>query len=128
MYNPKEVHLQTVYRILHCLEATLGKGILFKKSIELSLEAYIDVDYARSVVDQRFTTGYCAILGGNFVTWRSKQQNIVMGSSVEVEFCIIAQGICELLWLNIILEGLKVKWETPMRLYCDNKSTINICT
>ena len=35
--------------------------------------------------------------------------------------------IYELLWLKIILEDLKIKWETPMRLYCDNKSAaINI--
>ena len=38
----------------------------------------------------------------------------------------MAQGICELFWLKIILEDLKTKWETPMRLYCDIKSTINI--
>ena len=35
-------------------------------------------------------------------------------------------GICELLWLKIILKDLKMKWETPIRLYCDNKLTINI--
>ena len=34
--------------------------------------------------------------------------------------------IYELLWLKIILEDLKIKWETPMRLYCDNKSAIDI--
>ena len=38
----------------------------------------------------------------------------------------MAQGVCELLWLKIILEDLKIKWEEPMRLYCDNKSAINI--
>ncbi|KAE8735933.1 Calcium-dependent lipid-binding family protein isoform 3 [Hibiscus syriacus] len=35
-------------------------------------------------------------------------------------------GIYELLWLKIILEDLKIKWEEPMKLYYDNKSTINI--
>ena len=38
----------------------------------------------------------------------------------------MAQGVCELLWLKIILEDLKIKWDRPMRLYCDNKSTISI--
>ena len=38
----------------------------------------------------------------------------------------MGQGICKLLWLKIILENLKIKWKTTMRLYCDNKSTINI--
>ena len=68
MHNPKEVHLQVVYRFLHYWKATLRKGILFKNSIELSLEAYIDANYARSVVDLRSTMGYCTSLQGNLVT------------------------------------------------------------
>ena len=38
----------------------------------------------------------------------------------------MALGVCELLWLKIILEDLKIAWKGPMKLYCDNKSAINI--
>ena len=38
----------------------------------------------------------------------------------------MALGVCELLWLKIILEDLKIVWEEPIKLYCDNKSTIDI--
>ncbi|KAL5823154.1 hypothetical protein ACOSQ3_021104 [Xanthoceras sorbifolium] len=38
----------------------------------------------------------------------------------------MALGVCELLWLKIILEDLKIKWVGPMRSFCDNKSAINI--
>ncbi|RVW53023.1 Retrovirus-related Pol polyprotein from transposon RE1 [Vitis vinifera] len=44
----------------------------------------------------------------------------------ESEFRAIAQGLCELLWLKIILDDLRIKWDGPMKLYCDNKSAINI--
>jgi len=47
-------------------------------------------------------------------------------SSAEAEFRTMAQGICELLWLKIILEDLRIKSDDPMRLYCDNKSAISI--
>ena len=47
-------------------------------------------------------------------------------SSAEAEFQAMALGICELLWLTIILIDLKVQWTIPMRLYCDNKLAINI--
>ena len=70
--------------------------------------------------------GYCMFLGGNLVTWKSKKQNVVARSSVELEFRAIAQGVCELLQLKIILDDLRIKWEGPIKLYCDNKSTINI--
>ena len=38
----------------------------------------------------------------------------------------MALGVCELLWLKIILEDLKIAWKGPMKLYCDNKSIIDI--
>ena len=126
MHKPKEVHLQAAHRILHYLKGSVGKGILFKRGDKLTLEVYTDADYAGSIDDRRSTTGYCTFLGGNLVTWRSKKQNVVARSSAEAEFRAMALGVCELLWLKIILDDLKVKWEGPMKLYCDNKSAISI--
>ena len=51
MHSPKEVHLEAIYKILHYLKFTPGKGILFKKNEELSLEAYTDADWAKSVAN-----------------------------------------------------------------------------
>ena len=51
---------------------------------------------------------------------------MVARSFVESEFRAIAQGLCELLWLKMILDDLRIKWDDPMKLYCDNKSAINI--
>lgn len=71
-------------------------------------------------------SGYCTFHGGNLVTWRSEKHGVVARSSAEAEFRAMAQGVCELLWLKFILKDLKIKWDIPMRLYCDNKSAINI--
>ena len=60
------------------------------------------------------------------MTWQSKKQNVVARSSVEVKFHEMASGICELLWLQKIMMELRLPFETPMKLYCDNKATINI--
>ena len=38
----------------------------------------------------------------------------------------MAHDICELLWIKIILGDLIIKWDSPMRLYYDNKSVISI--
>lgn len=126
MHNPKESHLQAVYRLLRYLKTTPGKGVLYKRHGKLELECYTDADYAGAVTDRRSTSGYCTLLGGNLVTWRSKKQNVVSRSSAEAEFRSMALGICELLWMKIILEDLKIKWEGPMKLHCDNKSAIAI--
>lgn len=126
MHNPKELYLKAIYRILQYLKGIPRKGVLLRKQGELTLEAYTDVDYAGSMVDRRSTSGYCTLLGGNLVTWKSKKQNVVARSSAEAEFRSMALGICELLWLKIIPKDLKIEWNGSMRLYCDNKSTINI--
>ena len=99
---------------------------MFRKNNTLALEAYTDTNYAGSIVDRRSTTRYCTFLGGNLVTWRSKKHNVVARSYVESEFRATAQGLYELLWLKIIIDDLRIKWDGPMKLYCDNKSAINI--
>jgi len=126
MHQPKEIHLQAALRIVQYLKGTPGRGILFERNGNANLEAYTNADYAGSIVDRRSTTGYCTFLGGNLVTWRSKKQHVVARSSAEVEFRAMAQGICELLWLKIILEDLRIKSDDLTRLYCDNKSAISI--
>lgn len=108
------------------LKSTPGKGILFKRNGQLSVEAFINAAWAGAVVDRRSTSGYLTILGGNLVTWRCKKQPVVAQSSAEAEFRAMAHGICELLGFKIILDDLEVRWEGNMKLYCDNKSTISI--
>ena len=68
MHDPKEMHLQAAYRILHYLKANSGKGILFKHNTGLYLKAYTDTNYAGSIMDRRSISGYYTFLGGNLVT------------------------------------------------------------
>ena len=126
MDDPKNIHLQAIYRVIRYLKATPGRGIMFRKGAEMTVEAHIDADYAGSLTDRHSTTGYCTLIEGNFVTWRSKKQVVVSRSSAESEFHAMAQGMREILWIKKILEDLRVKWHGPMKLYCDNKSSISI--
>ena len=126
MHSPCKEHLEAVYKVLKYLKKTPGKGLLFKKNNNLQVEVYTDADWAGSVIDRRSTSGYCTFVGGNLVTWRSKKQSVVARSSAEAEFRAVAHGICELLWLNKLLEELKIIIDVPMKLYCDNKAAINI--
>lgn len=55
------------------------------------------------------------------MTWKSKKQNVVARSWVEAEFKVM-----ELLWMKIILNDLKIKFEAPIKVFSDNKSVTNI--
>lgn len=44
-----------------------------------------------------------------------QKQNMVARSSAEAEFRSMALGMCELLWLKILLNDLKIEWTTPIK-------------
>ena len=60
------------------------------------------------------------------VVCRNKKQNVVTKLSVETEFQAMAQGVCRLLWMKIILDDLTIKYEAPIKVFCDNKLVISI--
>ena len=60
------------------------------------------------------------------MTWRSKKQDVITHSSVEVEFRSMALGLCEALWLRLLLQDLDYLSKQPIQLFCDNKTTCDI--
>nr|CAN70115.1 hypothetical protein VITISV_020105 [Vitis vinifera] len=126
MNNPTKKHMTAVIRILRYLKMTPGKGLFFQRTTKKEIEIFSDADWAGSVTDRRSTSGYCSFVWGNLVTWRSKKQSVVARSSAEAEFRAMAQGICEGIWLNRLLEELRVPLKHPMVLYCDNQAAISI--
>jgi hypothetical protein len=65
--------MEAVYRILHYLKSSPGKGLLFSRHDHLKIEPYKDADWAGSIMDGWSTSSYCTSVGENFVTWRSKK-------------------------------------------------------
>ncbi|KAM1582752.1 hypothetical protein ACFX14_030431 [Malus domestica] len=126
MHDPGEHHMNTVMRILRYLKGSLGKGILFKRNNHLRVKGYTDADWAGSTDDRCLTSSYFTFVGGNLVTWRSKKQNVIARSSAEAEYRSIAVGICEILWLKLLLRDLGIKHDQPMKLFCDNKAVRDI--
>ena len=84
---------------------------------------YADADWAGDVNDSRSTTGYCVLMGGNLISWKSKKQTVVAGI-VQKQYRAMANAKCELLWLKHLLQELKFSEIWPMELVCDNQSAL----
>lgn len=108
MHAPCEEHMEAKLQILKYLKGLPGKGLLFSRNESRSIEGSIDADWAGSM-DDRSTSGYCTFVWGNLVTWRTKKQTVVTCSSSKAEFRVVAHGICEMPWLKLLLEELKMK-------------------
>ncbi|RVX00850.1 Retrovirus-related Pol polyprotein from transposon RE1 [Vitis vinifera] len=127
MHNPGEQHMNAIMRILRYLKNAPRKGILFIKNVDhQSIEVYTDSDWADAVDDRQSTSGYFTFVGGNLVTWKSKKQNVVTRSSTEAEFRGMTLGLCEALWLRLLLQDLGYLSRQPIRLFCDNKAACDI--
>ncbi|KAH9679366.1 reverse transcriptase Ty1/copia-type domain-containing protein [Citrus sinensis] len=106
IHSPREAHLVAVNRILQYLKSTSGKGLYFDKGEKKNIEAFVDVDWARNIMDKKSTTCYCTKVWGNLVTWISKKQTVVARSSAKVEFRALAHTVCELIWIERVLKEL----------------------
>ena len=62
----------------------------------------------------RSTYSYFTFVEGNPVTWRSKKQNVVARSSAEAEFRGMTLGLCEALWLRLLLQDLGYQSTRPI--------------
>lgn len=118
--------MEAIYLIPRYLKGFPGKGVFYSSYRHLRVEAYIDADWAGSVTDRRFTSVYCTFVGGNLVTWKSKKHVVVTIYCVEAKFRSMAHGVCEFLWLKMLLAELGFPVTHPMGLYCNNKAVINI--
>ena len=96
------------------------------KTGKIDLTLSINSDYDSSMVDRRSTTGHYTMLGENLATWKSKKQIVVSKSSTEAEFRAMSNGIDKVLWIRSILQELQIPFEDPIRVFCDNRSTISI--
>ena len=85
------------------------------------IEACTDSNWAESIVDRKSTSGYCTFVWGNLVTWRSKGLLPRV-----VQYVAMSLGIYEEIWLQKMLSDLHQDYEVPMKLFCDNKTAINI--
>ena len=92
----------------------------------MKIEAYTDADWAGSIIDRHSTSGYCLCVGGNLVTRRNKKQLVVARSNAKAKFRAMAHGICEILWMKILLRELGYDSTDPIKLFCDNKAAINM--
>ncbi|GJR18608.1 zinc finger, CCHC-type containing protein [Tanacetum coccineum] len=123
--NPGTQHWQAIQRVLKYLKKTMDYRLMYIGYLSV-LEGYIDASWISNTKDNSSTSGWVFLLGGGAISWASKKQTCITGSTMESEFVALAAVSKEAEWLkNLLLEiPLWVKPISPISIRCDSDVTL----
>ena len=120
--KPRRSHWLAAPRVLRYVHGTLSYGINYSGGD--ILVGYSDADLAGCIDTCRSTLGYCFMLGGGIISWKSQKQRITSSSSTEAEYKAYLDATSKALWLQQILSHLGCLTSTSTTLYSDSQSAI----
>ena len=126
MQQPREAHYEALKHTMHYVHSTLGQGIVMHATNQLTLQAFSDSDWASCPDSRRSVTGFVILLGQSPISWRSKKQPTVSGSSSEAEYRAMAATSSEITWLVRLVEEMGLVNLKPVTLHCDNQPALHI--
>ncbi|GJW79007.1 putative RNA-directed DNA polymerase [Tanacetum coccineum] len=126
MHKPLKSHLKVALRVLRYLKSSPCTGVHIFRQPKVSLEAFMDADWAKCIVTRKSITGYFIKLNGSLVSWKSKKQNTLSKSTVEAEYKAMAFATSEIIWILKILKDLNWEHFIHVTLFCDGQAAIKI--
>jgi hypothetical protein len=121
---PTEQHMQLALSLLRYLSGTSTLGLIYQQTGR-PLHGYTDSDFAGNTDNRRSTSAYLFILGGAAVSWSSRLQRTVAGSTTEAEFMSMSEAIKEALWIQKLVSILGMQFP-PMHILADSQGAIAV--
>jgi len=101
--------------------------LIYRKTSEMSLLGYVDVDWAGDVNDCRSISGYTFVTAGAAISWSSKKQPSIALSSMEAEYMAAAAAAKEATWLKLLFSKIEPSLlHMPAKLLIDNQLVMSL--
>ena len=126
MQSPAPEHFAAGKRVLRYLRGTLTLGITYSGHVHdaMLLRGFSDSDWAGDMDTRRSTTGFVFMLSGGAVSWESKLQPTVAGSSTEAEYMAAYFAVQEALYLRELLGDMMLAQVGATVIAEDNQGAI----
>nr|GEZ33381.1 zinc finger, CCHC-type [Tanacetum cinerariifolium] len=127
--NPSRQYWKAITRVFKYLRGTMNYGLTFVRYPSV-LEAYSDVSWINHVEDLSSTSGWVFLLGGGAISWASKKQTCITGSTMEYEFIALCHGVIvstpQVEWLRNLIHEVQIwpKPIAPISVRCDSAPTM----
>jgi hypothetical protein len=148
-HSPKQSHSAAVKTIVRYLVRTKDKGTLYQRPTGLSVDCYVDADFAGlygtekpdDPISAKSRTGYILSIGGCYLFCKSQLQTTISLSTSEAEYYALSQAMRAVLpvreFLKEIITGLDLpseylKFDSSMfknfetTVHEDNSSALNL--
>jgi hypothetical protein len=115
-----------VKKALRYCQGTKNYMLTYKRLDNLEVIGYSDADFASCEDSRKSTSGYVFTLAGGAVSWKSSKQELTLVSTMQAKFIACYEATGQAVLLKNFIPGLKVidNITKPLKLYCDNKSTV----
>ena len=87
---------------------------------------YSDSNYGADTGDRKSVSGTLVELNGDIISWMSKGQTGVAGSTCEAEYVAMYKCRQDILFIRNVLKSIGVIVEQKSRLFCDNRAALII--
>ena len=143
-HSPKKSHASAIKTIVRYLSRTIDKGTIVTPTGDLSLNCYVDADFAglhqrdpdRSPSAAKSRTGFIIMLGGCPILWKSQLQTEISLSTLEAEYSALSMSMRTLIPLRSLLLELiyglnlpdQLKSSISCRVFEDNNGALTLAT
>jgi hypothetical protein len=123
---PTKEHWQAAIAVLHYLNGTTSKGLLFNGKLgSLHQRGFCDASYGDDKDTRRSTSGIVFTLAGGAVIWSCRLQKCVTMSTFEAEYVAASAAARDAIWLDKLLFEMGIR-TNPVLLHGDNQGALKL--
>jgi hypothetical protein len=98
----------------------LNLGLQIIKSGSTIVSTFAAVDWAGCPNDRRSIGGFAVFFGSNLISWSARKQATLSRSSTEAEYKALANAMAEVMWIQKLLQELRVPTPRSAQLWSNN--------